>query len=217
MRYPGAIWVPGDPSKVYPGANACIGIVNHSAEGYRTAMLQRVASPTSGVSWPFSVMQDGAVYQHYELEASCWHGGNAWVNEHYVGVEHEGVTGQELTTVQLANSVELNRWIAGVKRFPMSRGLTLFEHREVATLVVPNHGPTSCPSGRIPWGYYTEEADVKVTQLDQSDSIKLIQGIVANVANIVADANGCTALELETPAVPLSPGYKLWGIVLKEA
>lgn len=216
MRYHGAIWLPGAPGKQWPTPNACAGVVMHSAEGYRAAMLAEVQDQSVELSWTFSVMRDGEVFQHYELEASCWGNGNEWANEHFVSVEHEGVTGQPLTAPQLAASVALVHWITKACGFPAFRGITWLEHREVAQIGYPNHGPTSCPNGRIPWVEYTKDADVDVTQLDQSASIRFVQEVAANVAAIVSDANGCTVVKLDTPKIPVSPGYTLYGVVVKD-
>lgn len=159
MTYPNAIYVPGAPSKVGYGdgkANAVRGVICHSEEGFDNYGREEVQDPAIALSWHFTVRQDGVVEQHYALNAVCWHGGNEPINESFVGVEHEGVTGQPLTAPQLAASVALVRWIAEQGGWAPQRHVTLFEHNEVVQAYSPNAGPTSCPNGRIPWDAYTD-------------------------------------------------------------
>lgn len=152
--YPDAIQHPGAPDKGegYDGrANICGGAVLHSMEGWIASALRRVENAAERVSWHFSIDQQGVVYQHYPVEAVCFHAGDRWANEHYIGVEHEGMVGMPLTPAQLAASVRLVRWLArefgwvlGVEPFRVPH---LHEHNEFFA--------TACPSDRIPWEHYT--------------------------------------------------------------
>ena len=139
------IQMPGPPGNVYPATNSVEGAICHSAEGdwadsYTPVdtMIQR------GVSWHFSVFKDGRVWQHYPLDASCWHSGTGVQNRRLVGIEHEGKG--PLTEAQVAASVALVKWIAATAGWPLTRHETLLEHNEVYN--------TTCPSGRIPWERY---------------------------------------------------------------
>lgn len=216
LTYPQAIQdVQGADNKYFPAINSGLGIVLHSAEGYRTALLQEVQDPNVALSWHFSIDKQGNVYQHYTIDKSCWHGGNYFANTNYIGIEHEGIIGEPLTSEQFIASYNLVHWLADTLGIPIINRVTLHAHKDVWNMSVPNTGPTSCPNNRIPFDSYTED-DVEVTQLDQSDSIKFIQELVANVSDIVADANGCTVLELKTPRINVTPGYKLYGVIVKE-
>ena len=163
---PFALRLPGPPGKIGYGTEHSPkrGEVKHSAGGYEHAMLSILANPGNGVSWHYSVMQDGRVFAHYPLTANCWHAGDSDVdggvsaNIDLVGVEHEGgAPGNEsdpLTDAQIEATVALTRWmmaqygLRGAVRYPaQSEGnyWWLVEHNEVS------NRPTSCPSGRIPW------------------------------------------------------------------
>ena len=214
-RYPNARWYPGDVSKHYDVDNACRGIVYHSMEGYIGYALLEVADPNIKLSWPFSVCKDGTVYQHYELETSCLCNGNYYANTNYIGIEHEGVKGEPLTDAQLAASIKLTQWISKVKGFPLVVGNTLLEHNQVVLMEYPNAGYTTCPNSRIPFNKYIED-NVIVTPLDQSKSVEFVLSLVNNVTDIISDSNGCTVLQLETPSIPITPGYKLYGVIVKE-
>jgi N-acetyl-anhydromuramyl-L-alanine amidase AmpD len=103
------------------------------------------------VSWHFTVLKDGAVWQHYGLDSSCWHAGNRANNARLIGIEHEGKAGEPLTEAQTQASVSLVRWIAATQGWPLERHTRLLEHNEVYA--------TACPSGRIPWERYVPEND----------------------------------------------------------
>lgn len=147
--YPQAIQRPGPRGKqgylngAFP--NAATGAVLHSAEGGAAGMRAVLSGPTQ-VSWHFSVLKSGTVYQHYPLEAVCWHAGSPEWNERLVGIEHEGRAGEPLTAAQQGASVALVRWVAQecgwAPDWTRGSSQTLYEHRELTT--------TSCPSGRIP-------------------------------------------------------------------
>jgi hypothetical protein len=167
--YPRAEQRPGPAGKVYAGTNAIEGIVLHSMVGSLGGAFTvlddeslTAHSTYRAASWHFSVARDGAVYQHYPLEACSFHAGSGIQNRRLIGVEHEGGppgnVSEPLTEAQLAASIDLALWIADRGGFVLSRGSgpvgpaprTLFEHRELAA--------TLCPSGRFDavWGRYTQ-------------------------------------------------------------
>ena len=146
MRYPGADWRPGPSKKQgYPGvtSRAGKGAVLHSMEGSLAAALGELDRPERQASWHFSNPRVGRLLQHYEVEAVAWHAGPV-ANKLYVGIEHEGIAGQPLTSDQVTNDVGLLKWLSGQEQWPgFARYQTLFEHNEFMA--------TACPSGRIPW------------------------------------------------------------------
>lgn len=151
-RYPGATWRPGPDWKTWGQTNAGAGVLLHSMEGYETGAWS-VLDGMSQASWHFSVMRDGRVFQHYDLNEGCWHAGGKASNERFIGIEHEGRKGEPLTDAQRGASVALVRWIAAEKGWVMQRGTTLLEHREAPGAA------TTCPNGRIPWEAYMPEND----------------------------------------------------------
>jgi hypothetical protein len=142
----------------YPGlaVNACRGVILHSMVGSLAGALARLDSPDRA-SWHYSVTKTGRVLCHYDDEAVTWHAGVKQINGIFLGIEHEGgAPGNEsepLTPIQLAASVSLVRWLAGVHHFPLDRrpGWGLHEHNE--------YDATACPSGRIPFDAYMEGED----------------------------------------------------------
>ncbi len=140
------------PNGGNPYGNQMAGIVNHSAEGYFGTGNPSSVMRARGNSWHFTVLKNGKVWQHYPLEAMCWHAGSK-ANYRYIGIEHEGKAGEALTTAQLAATIKLNAAIARNRGWvSIKRGVTGFQHNDFMA--------TSCPSGRIPWSKI--EAGTKV-------------------------------------------------------
>ncbi len=167
--YPQSIWRPGPQSKVNGGVNTIQGVVCHSMVGSFGAAMGELDKLSRRASWHYSVLQNGDVYAHYADEAQTWHAGSAY-NNSTIGIEHEGGFSPEdepLTDAQRDASVALVRWLSQAHGFPLVRGNGLWEHREVSDT------PTACPSGRIPWEFYTEgrrmytdgEVDAKIRAL----------------------------------------------------
>jgi len=147
MDYPWAIQLPGPPEKV-GFANVTLrlgtGAVVHSAEGSAAGAWAVLTGPHQ-VSWHFTALKDGTVWQHYDTGQICWHAGSK-ANPYYIAIECEGLAGEELTPVQADSLSELLRWLHESYGWPAAeRHVTLFEHNEFMA--------TACPSGRIPWPY----------------------------------------------------------------
>lgn len=202
MKYPEAIWQPGPTWKVWSEDNAIAGVIEHSMEGEDEGAWSVLNGDTQA-SWHFSVMYDGAVFQHYGLSSTPWHAGSKAQNIRLIGVEHEGRKGEPLTPAQLKASVALTRWIARQGGWRMERGKTLFEHREVSN--------TTCPNGRIPWEYYTEEDDVEVIKFVNLDEINAVKDAMRATVDDGVQFVGQIVAGYNVPA-----GYKAIIAVVKE-
>jgi hypothetical protein len=192
VRYPEAIWYPDPTPNAYSGVNPAAGVILHSAEGYRNGLWLGIENP--GVSWHFSILYDGSVWQHHPLTSRVWHAGSEWGNENLIGIEHEGVVGEPLTPMQLKSSVALTRWIARQGGWRMERGKTLFEHREVSS--------TTCPNGRIPWDAYVEEDEVNTRDLTQREEQVLGKALPLRAGDWLAGANGAQGAEMVVGSSP---------------
>ena len=153
-RYPPARWYPGPTWKqgydFAPGPNRKRGIVPHSMEGSLAGALSVLEGPRHS-SWQFSITTLGAIYQHYNVTADCWHGAdvdnddNVRANLDLIGIEDEGFAGQMLAGAQVITLAHLYSWLQDEHGFqPYVRLQTVYEHGEVAD------SWTECPSGRIP-------------------------------------------------------------------
>lgn len=137
--------------RVNPGENEAKGIFLHSAEGYKSNLLDLAIS--GPLSWHFSNMIDGTFYQHYPITARCWHATAA--NQSFLGMENEGTYQLEpsLNDLQVENAIRCIKEISTLKGWTPNRDIdyhtrTLWEHNQVTEL---GGSSTACPSGRIPW------------------------------------------------------------------
>ncbi len=163
----------GPAAKVYADRNAMQGVVCHSAEGWLAGTLAELEKPEREASWHFTIDDDGTLYQHYPITASCWASGNYKANVTTIAVESIGTKAapltdaQERTMLNLASDLEL---ALGIK---LVRGATLWEHNEVAQWEKPNAGPTSCPSHRYDGVFESMAAADAPPATDPRDSIPM--------------------------------------------
>ena len=163
---PGAVIVPGHPEKIgyqrlgFGSRGPKRGDVKHSAEGWASYLKFLIKTRLAIKSWHFTLLLSGTIWQHYPIDAHCWHAGDTdddddvRANIELVGIEHEGLVGTPLTAEQTQATVEITKFCAeyfersaAYARFPVqpSDGWTLVEHTEVSNAF------TACPSDRIPW------------------------------------------------------------------
>jgi len=156
-----AIQIPGPESKTGPGLNALRGVVLHSAEGTADGLLS-VLRGYQRLSWHFSVLLDGTLWQHYPVTAVTWHA--TAFNPFTIGIEHEGQAAihgplnrtQVRTTRALLASIEDFTHTPLIRpRDSQDRFATAWEHREVIRF---DGWPTACPSDRIPWPLLLEDS-----------------------------------------------------------
>jgi hypothetical protein len=127
-------------------------MVPHSLEGGLFAAWGVLASQVRPrKSWTFTIAKNGDVYQHYEVTANTWHGGDTdndggvRANIDLEGWEHEGVRGEPLTQEQVVATSNLYLWHEQTQGWrPYRVWDTVFEHGWVSD------SPTACPSHRIP-------------------------------------------------------------------
>ena len=170
MRYPAATWRPGPLEKTgYPGIphRTGKGAVLHSMEGPLAAGLGELDRLDRRASWCFSNPKTGPLLQHFEHDTVTWHGGGVQANSQFIGIEHEGVAGQQLTENQITNVVGLLRWLGDVESWPgFERQVTLWEHNEMTRF---GSAPTACPSHRIPWDRIIAELEDDMTDAEKAE------------------------------------------------
>lgn len=173
---PEAVKVPGHPDKIgyeslgFGATGPKRGTIVHSAEGWGAYLKFLVQTPLAIKSWHFSILQDGTIWQHYPIDAHCWHAGDTddddevRANIDLDGIEEEGLVGQPLTPEQTSSTVRVIRFQAdyfdrdgSYARFPIqpANGWTLGEHNQVSNTY------TACPSDRIPWDDVLEGLEVE--------------------------------------------------------
>ena len=153
-------------------------------------------NPDRQASWHFSILRDGTLYQHYEIEDICWHCGlpgderrdtSLIGNITLVGEEHEGYAGEPLTLAAKTTTIQLTadlRMLCPIPEPPELRK-NLWEHNWLSS--------TACPSGRIPWAEIIpalEENHMPLTDADKqwineavNNQLKTLQtGMLTNIA-----------------------------------
>ena len=175
----------GPEHKRYSVDNAGEGIVWHSMEGGYLGSVGELLNPNRQASWMFSLKKDGVMVQHYPIQASCWASGNMEANTRYWSVELEGFADQPINAAQQVTAkrliAEWERWHGAAAK----RRVSMWEHREVATLSTPNAGPTACPSERYaPLWAALDQEDEPMTPAERAEFDALKQ-TVSDLANIV--------------------------------
>ena len=150
--YPGAIWAPSpNYTPARQRANLRVGyVVIHDTEGSCAAALNWLDGPASGSSAHFLVCQDGTVYQLAHVRDIAWHAGNWYINQHSIGIEHEGFRDSGgYTQAQYDASAAIVRWLdhADGLHIQLDRN-AIFGHENV-----PNGGHTD-PGPWWDWAYY---------------------------------------------------------------
>ena len=192
----GPSWKQGYPSATSRTLAEIEGEVKHSAEGSLAGLFGELDRPDRTASWHFSIAKaDGGLFQHYPLEAICWHCGlpgdrrqdtSLIGNVTLIGEEHEGGGpgnyGEPLTEPQYQSSLyvteEVRRLCLRVGANPPTLRLNLYEHRWLSW--------TSCPSDRIPWQRLI--ADLKEDDMAFTEEDHRMLQTVHHMAKIVVPA-----------------------------
>src|ERR687886_1580370 len=150
--YPSAIWAPSPnyrPAR-QPAKGRVSYVVIHDTEGSCAAALNWLNGPASRSSAHFLVCQDGTVYQLAHVRDVAWHAGNPYINQHSIGIEHEGFRDSGgYTQAQYDASATIVRWLDNVYglHIQLDRN-AIFGHDNV-----PDGGHTD-PGPYWDWTYY---------------------------------------------------------------
>jgi N-acetylmuramoyl-L-alanine amidase-like protein len=115
-RYPAAIWRGPVPNQGGPMGAVDLGVV-HIMQGTLAGTDSWFHDPAAQVSAHFGIGKDGTVYQWVDTGTVAW--AEAAFNDQAISVEHEGVSGDELTGPQLEQLVTLMRWVSEVHGVPL--------------------------------------------------------------------------------------------------
>jgi hypothetical protein len=83
-------------------------MVVHIMEGTLAGTDSWFHNPASDVSAHFGVGKDGTIYQWVDTNDQAWHACAA--NDHSIGVENEGSSGDKLTAAQILSNARILRW-----------------------------------------------------------------------------------------------------------
>lgn len=112
-RYPPALWRPINVNYSIGGNRPRLAIA-HIMQGTLLGTDRWFRNPVSTVSAHFGVGEDGTVLQWVNTEDIAWHAVAA--NDHSIGIEHEGWSGEPLTSLQLEATAEIFGW--AIKEYP---------------------------------------------------------------------------------------------------
>jgi hypothetical protein len=114
-------------------------IVIHDMEGGYSGTISWFQNPSSQVSAHYDIRSsDGQITQQVHDGDTAWHAGNWDVNQHAIGIEHEGYahTGSQwYTEAMYKSSAALTRWLCDTFHIPQDR-THIIGHYEVPD---PNH------------------------------------------------------------------------------
>ena len=88
---------PGNYSHAVRSASAIRLVVVHATESTFASTVAWFQNPRARVSAHYVVGRDGSIAQMVPLSHAAWHAGNAYVNLHSIGIEHEGFTAIDTT------------------------------------------------------------------------------------------------------------------------
>jgi hypothetical protein len=148
-RYPSAVWR-GDGMPNHGGSMGSIdrGVI-HVMQGTLGGTDSWFHDPAAEVSAHFGVGKDGTVYQWVDTSVVAW--AEAAYNDSSISIEHEGVSGDQLTAAQADADVELVRWLEEKIGLPSDRA-HWFGHGELGVL---GGAHPDCPGAAImaglPW------------------------------------------------------------------
>ena len=128
----------------------------HIMEGTLAGTDSWFHNPQSMVSAHFGVSKDGTIYQWVDTDDMAWHAMDA--NDHSVGVENEGHSGEHLTAEQLTANSQILAWVH--RRHP---AVNLWLNVKPSGSGLSYHG-----LGGLAWGGHTQcPGDPIVKQLPQ--------------------------------------------------
>lgn len=139
------------------GANRRIlAIANHITAGLMPGCLSWMCNPASKASAHYLVCKNGEIYQLVADTDIAWHAGvvkrPTWAlydgtnpNRYTIGIEHECVSGGELTETQYQATLQLHKELIRKHKIPLDRQ-HIIGHCEIDSVNRPN-----CPGPLFPW------------------------------------------------------------------
>jgi len=138
------------------GGRQPVAIVNHITAGKYPGCLSWMKNPNSKASAHYLVTKAGQIYQLVQDADTAWHAGAvnkpSWplydgTNPNYytLGIEHEGLSGDELTEEQYQATFWLHRQLIAKWGIPVDRD-HIIGHYRIDSVDRPN-----CPGPGFPW------------------------------------------------------------------
>jgi peptidoglycan hydrolase-like protein with peptidoglycan-binding domain len=117
-RFPGADWIGPTPNETDGGQVDVHGLVLHIQEGTEAGSEAWFRNPDAQASSHFLNPKSGNLRQLVDTANRAW--AEMAGNRHWLSVENEGYSGEELTDSQIENVAQLYAWIHKVYGTPVS-------------------------------------------------------------------------------------------------
>lgn len=176
MRFSGAQWIGPTPNMTAGGMGTVRGLVLHIDQGSEAGSIAWCMNPASQVSAHFFNPKSGGLAQMVDTADMAW--AEVDGNPNWISVEHEGNSGDSLTSSQIANDAALLAWLHAQYGVPL-----------VATDDPNGSGVGWHGMGGVDWGDHPDCPGAP---------------IVAQRSAIIAAAGGSSA---PSPGAPAYPGY----------
>ena len=134
-----------------------LAIVNHITAGGYPGCLSWMQNPKAQVSAHYLVLRDGRILQLVKDENTAWHAGvvnrHNWSlydgtnpNFYTIGIEHEGMPGDELTDAQYKSTL----WLHGqlTAKYPT---ITVDDQHIIGHYRIDSVNRPNCPGPKFPW------------------------------------------------------------------
>ena len=150
------IWQPSPNFSPSRGGQKIIAIVNHITAGAFPGCLSWLCNPAAQAGAHYLVTRTGSVYQMVREADTAWHAGivknPTWKlysgvnpNRVTIGIEHECISGGELTEAQYQATLQLQRELCAKYDIPIDRN-HIIGHYEINPIDRPD-----CPGKDFPW------------------------------------------------------------------
>lgn len=188
--YPGAIWAPSPNYNVArrPAGLSVDYAIIHDTEGSCASALNWLQNPISRASAHFLVCRDGTIYQLVRIHDIAWHAGNWYINQHSIGIEHEGFRDSGgYTQAQYDASAALIQWLNNVYglTIPLNRN-TILGHENVP------EGQHTDPGPLWDWPYYMRQVRGGAPADEADPGVAMIA--VPQATLYSCPSTGCTVL-----------------------
>jgi hypothetical protein len=204
--YPGATWVPADPSN-YTVANRPHDypvnmIVIHDIEGSDADAIQLFQTPGFAASAHYVVGYGGNITQMVREKDIAWHAGNWDYNTRAIGIEHAGFAGQNLyTTAEYDASAHLAAWICEQWGVPMDRNHVI-GHYQVPDPNNPGlYGGSdhhTDPGPYWDWTYYMAQAQADANALPSPPHMMVTPTVITH------DGGATVSWQAQTCHLPIA-------------
>ncbi len=177
-------------------------IVIHDTEADWATTLKLVQDPTY-VSWHYTVRSaDGLIAQHVPTKDVAWHAGNWYMNEHSIGIEHEGFAASGATWYSeplYRNSARLVRYLAAKYDIPLDRAHIIGHDQVPGTFADDVAGMHWDPGPYWDWQHYFQLMGAPLQGLGRTGFSNLLR-ILPKFDSNQQPVTGCV-----TAGVPCAP------------